>query len=108
MRSNYFVSCLVGLLLYASGAVANVCNVPGSPTQWVTDRCMIENDTADPKSAAVVECIRRSEPLQPCELNASYKKAYCQVLISKGQYKGTADACVADAKVTGSIPKGGV
>jgi hypothetical protein len=61
---------------------------------------MLENDSSDPNSVAVRECIKRSGATpQPCELNESYKMDYCKVLIEKGKYKGTADMCTKDPKV---------
>ena len=77
--------------------------------QWVTARCMLENDSSDPKSVAVRECVIRSgaQP-QPCELNEWYKMDYCEVLVKKGKYKGTADMCTKDPKVTVSSAASGV
>ena len=77
--------------------------------QWVTARCMLENDSTDPNAVTVRECVIRSgvEP-QPCEHNEAFKMDYCEVLVKKGRYKGTADMCNKDPKVTVSSAVSGV
>ena len=108
MQTNHFVVTVAISLLYAKCASGFVCDVPGTTMQWVTDRCMLEHDRSDPNSEAVQECVRRSGAgPQPCELNRHYKRAYCEVLVKKGKYKGSIATCVGDPEVTGSYGKGG-
>jgi len=101
MRAMYLATSIALLLVSASGANANVCKVPGTTLKWVAARCMLELDTSDTTSPSVVECVKRSGAYpQACELNISYKQAYCELLVSKGRYKGSIELCVADAGVT--------
>jgi hypothetical protein len=102
---HLFVAAI--LVVLPAISMANTCDVPGTQAQWMTDICMLENNSNDPKNTTVQQCVKRRRAPSTCELNVRYKREYCEVLKKNSMIKQSIDACVGDPAILGPSVKNG-
>lgn len=103
MRRPFSLLLLGALCAGAAGAAqSSRCTVPGDSIHWIADYCMASLETDDEIAAG--ECIGRETRRSfktACAANTHYKKALCELSISRGHRPGSLERCLADRRFIG-------
>jgi hypothetical protein len=84
------------------------CEIPGEKIHWIADYCMAQLETDDEIPAS--ECIAKENAVafsSVCAAKRHYKKAMCELSISRDALKGDAERCVADPDYVGATVRNG-
>lgn len=86
----------------AHGAGPSACPVEGEPIHWIADYCMatLETDDEIPASDCIGEELRRVFPNE-CAVKRHYKRALCELALSRGIIAGDLQGCLGDEKFMG-------
>ena len=96
MRRFLFSFVLFALVL-SMHAAGSECAVIGEPEHWIKELCLYKQRTDDVSVAET--CIAEQRQLvfrSNCTARLHYKRALCELTISRGQRTGSIDACVED------------
>ncbi len=98
---------LAPLLALAGG---RGCAIAGEKIHWIADYCMAQLETDDEIPAS--ECIAKENAIRfpgECAAKRHYKKAMCELAISRGTLEGRVERCLADPQFVGrTVRSGGV
>jgi hypothetical protein len=93
------------LVLWAAGALAQACPVPGEKIWWIADYCMAKLETDDEIAAGA--CINQELEIRfsdDCLAKRYFKRQLCQVV-----QRDRASECARDPKFAGpTVRNGGV
>lgn len=94
----------------AAPLAAFACDIPGTKIHWIADYCMAQLETDDeiPASACIAKELALAFP-GDCAAKRHYKKAMCQLSVSRGTTKDSVERCAADPGFVGrTVRNGGV
>lgn len=95
-------------LASAVAAEPSRCSIVGAKIHWVADYCMSKNETDDEIAAS--DCINaelKSAPRDECAAKRHYKKALCELAMSRGHRTDGVKHCIADPAFAGSTVRNG-
>ena len=107
MRSFAALALLAPLVALAD---ERSCQIPGKKIHWTADYCMAQLETDDEIPAS--DCIAKQAAIpfpDECAAKLHYKKAMCELSVSRGTVKAGVERCVADPGFVGrTVRRGGV
>lgn len=94
------------LVASAYGADTVACFIEGSRIHWIADYCMsrLQTDDEMAASACIDEESRIAYP-DECVAKRHYKRALCELVISRNSRSGSIDNCLNDKSFAGSTVK---
>ena len=100
MKKIAYYLILLWVALTAKAAWAAKCPVAGEPEHWIAKYCQYKDQRgAQSCEDAESKVLFRSN----CTARLHYKRALCELAISRKQRKGSADACVKDNSFDGLL-----
>lgn len=84
------------------------CEIPGDKIHWIADYCMAQLETDDEIPAS--ECISKEDAVpfpSDCAAKRHYKKAMCELSVSRGTITHSVERCVADKEYIGATVRNG-
>ncbi len=84
------------------------CEIPGEKIHWIADYCMARLETDDEIPA--MDCIAKENAVpfrSACAAKRHYKKAMCELSISRRTLNGELERCVADPEYVGATVRNG-
>lgn len=89
---------------------AFACDIPGTKIHWIADYCMAQLETDDEIPASACIAKEAAVPFaSDCAAKRHYKKAMCELSVSRGTTKDSVERCAADPGFVGrTVRNGGV